>query len=95
MEILITVILGLFAICNLAVAFGMPLQTMYEDFWESQKVIGKITANIFYLPAWLIKGLLYVVVIALYYILWTTYWLTMKLFSGVRFLFNRAGKFVL
>lgn len=95
MEILAIVVLGLVAICNLFVAFGMPLQTMYEDFWYNQKVIGKITANIFYLPAWVTKGLLYAVVYVLYYLLWGTYWLTMKLFSGLRFLHNRATKFIL
>lgn len=95
MEILAIIIFGLFVACNLAVFFGMSLKSMYNDFWANQKPIGKITANIFYAPAWVLKGLLYAAVIALYYLLWGLYWLTMKLFSGLRFAYNRAIKFEL
>lgn len=95
MEILAIVIFGLLVACNLAVFFGMPLKSMYNDFWANQKPIGKITANIFYAPAWVLKGLMYAAVIALYYLLWALYWLTMKLFSGLRFAYNRAIKFEL
>lgn len=95
MKILAIVIFDLLAICNLIVFFGMPLKSMYNDFWASQKAIGKITSNIFYAPAWVLKGLLYAAVIALYYLLWALYWLTMKLFSGLRFAYNRATKFEL
>ena len=95
MEIFAIVIFSLFAICNLVVFFGMSLKSMYDDFWTNQKTIGKITSNIFYAPAWMLKGLLYAVVITLYYLLWGLYWLTMKLFSGLRFAYNRATKFKL
>lgn len=44
-----------YAVANILVVINYPIHFMWKEFWVSQKVFGKICANIFYLPAWVIS----------------------------------------
>lgn len=46
---------------NIYVVVTYTAREMKEDFWDEQEVIGKVCANIFYMPAWLLKGIKFVV----------------------------------
>ena len=43
------------AVCNVVVASTMSAKEMHEDFVEGQNCVGKVLANTFYFPAWIIK----------------------------------------
>lgn len=52
------VVLGIaYAACNLVTAKIMSAKEMAEDFIKDQCLVGRICANIFYAPAWFLKGL--------------------------------------
>lgn len=44
-------------VCNLIVSYRYTAQEMHDRFIEGQCLVGKIAANIFYSPAWALKGL--------------------------------------
>ena len=46
-----------YGICNLVMAYRRDAAEMYDEIIDGQCVVGKICANIFYLPAWVLKGL--------------------------------------
>jgi hypothetical protein len=48
-------VITFWAISNIAVASTMTKAEMYEDFVTGQNKVGKILANTFYFPAWIIK----------------------------------------
>ena len=54
----VTVVLLIFyAIINLFTAKCWSAREMKQDFIEGQCLVGRIFANIFYAPAWFLKGL--------------------------------------
>lgn len=54
----IIVLLVWYIFCNVAVPCILSTEEMKEDLWEDQNIIGKILANSFYLPAWILKGIM-------------------------------------
>lgn len=46
-----------YGVCNLVMAYRRDASEMYGEIIEGQCVVGKICANIFYIPAWFLKGL--------------------------------------
>lgn len=46
---------------NLVVAKKMTAKNMYYSFIDGQCIVGMICANIFYTPAWFLKGIKFVV----------------------------------
>lgn len=54
-------VLVVYIAINLVVAKKMTAKDMYEDFIDGQCTVGMICANIFYAPAWLLKGIKFVV----------------------------------
>lgn len=48
-------VITFWAVSNIAVASTMTKEEMHEDFVTGQNKVGKILANTFYLPAWIIK----------------------------------------
>lgn len=46
-----------YGICNLVMAYRNTAHEMYDEIINGQCVVGMICANIFYLPAWVLKGL--------------------------------------
>lgn len=61
-KIIEAIILIFYVVVNLVVAKKMSARNMYEEFIEGQCTVGMICANIFYAPAWVLKGLKLVVV---------------------------------
>lgn len=61
-KVIEAIILVIYVVINLVVAKKMSARNMYEDFIEGQCTVGMICANIFYAPAWILKGLKLVVV---------------------------------
>ena len=46
--------------CNIVVLItGYKPSDLYQEFWEKQSWIGRILANLFYAPAWLISFAIY------------------------------------
>lgn len=56
-KILLVVIILFYLLCNIGVTKTMSAKEMYAEFVDGQCVIGKYCANIFYLPAWILKFL--------------------------------------
>ena len=54
-----------YAVANILVVINYPITFMWEEFWVKQKWFGKICANIFYLPAWVISFALVAVIFIL------------------------------
>ena len=61
MKIFIIAVICLYAAINIVTAKVMNAKEMKEDFINGQCLVGKIAANIFYAPAWLLKALKVVV----------------------------------
>lgn len=60
-EVLLTVFLiAAYAVINLRTAKVMSARDMRHAFIEGQCVVGMICANIFYAPAWFLKGVRFV-----------------------------------
>jgi hypothetical protein len=95
MKIAFLIIVGIYALLNLVVAFGMSLKAMYEDFWVGQCWIGRICANLFFAMAWIIKGCLYALVIALYWVLWVVRYVITVLYRILKVLYGRAISYML
>lgn len=57
MKIFIIAVICLYAAINIVTAKVMNAKEMKEDFINGQCLVGKIAANIFYAPAWLLKAL--------------------------------------
>lgn len=63
MQTVITIgTLVLYIVFNLITARKWSAREMKRDFVDGQCLVGKIFANIFYAPAWFLKGVRYVVV---------------------------------
>lgn len=66
MKMLIAIILlSAYLIINLITTRVLSAKQMKEAFIDGQCVVGRIFANIFYLPAWFFKGLKFVVMVAI------------------------------
>lgn len=52
---MLSILVAIFVLCNLCVYIGMTKKEMIEDFWINQNVAGKVFANLFYFPAWVLK----------------------------------------
>ncbi len=57
MKIFIIAVICLYAAINIVTAQVMNAKEMKEEFITGQCLVGKIAANIFYAPAWLLKAL--------------------------------------
>ena len=57
LKIISIIALSLWVISNLYVAVTETAEEMREDFVENQCLVGKVCANIFYAPAWVLKVL--------------------------------------
>lgn len=57
MKILFIALVCLYAAINIVTAKVMNAKEMKEEFITGQCLVGKIAANIFYAPAWLLKAL--------------------------------------
>lgn len=57
LKIISIIALSLWVISNLYVAVTETAEKMREDFVKNQCLVGKICANIFYAPAWVLKML--------------------------------------
>ena len=57
MKILFIALVCLYAAINIVTAKVMNAKEMKEEFITGQCLVGKIAANIFYSPAWLLKAL--------------------------------------
>ena len=65
MKALFVIAVILYATFNLITAKIYSVQEMKRDFVDGQCLVGKVFANVFYLPAWALKGLRCVVVMAI------------------------------
>lgn len=57
MKILFIALVCLYAAINIVTSKVMSAKEMKEEFINGQCLVGKIAANIFYAPAWLLKAL--------------------------------------
>ena len=57
MKIFIIAVICLYAAINIVTAKVMSAAEMKEKYINGQCLVGKIAANIFYAPAWLLKAL--------------------------------------
>lgn len=62
MKALLIIIVVLYTAFNLITAKLYSAREMKHDFIDGQCIVGKVFANIFYLPAWVLKGLRFIVV---------------------------------
>lgn len=57
MKIFIIAVICLYAAINIVTAKVKSAKEMKEEYINGQCLVGKIAANIFYAPAWLLKAL--------------------------------------
>lgn len=57
MRIVVIVVVVIYAIFNIIMANRYSAKEMYDEIIVGQCPVGKFFANIFYLPAWILKGL--------------------------------------
>ena len=81
-----------YAVANVLVVVKYPIAFMWQEFWVEQKWFGKICANVFYLPAWIISFVLVATVIVLNVIIVPLYKLFKLLVKWINPLFNQALK---
>lgn len=81
-----------YAVANILVVINYPITFMWEEFWVKQKWFGKICANIFYLPAWVISFALVAIIFILNIVIMPLYKLFKALAKWVNPLFNQALK---
>ena len=81
-----------YAVANILVVINYPITFMWKEFWVEQKWFGKICANIFYLPAWIISFALVAIVIVLNVIIVPLYKLFKILAKWINPLFSQALK---
>jgi hypothetical protein len=95
------VILGIlclvaWGIANLIVAFHYSIKSMVECFWKEQTIMGKICANVFYTPAWVLIVTLTAVVCLAYWVCAPLYNIFKKFVCKFLYpLYARAIKFEL
>ena len=57
-----------YGVLNVLIVYHYPIPFMWQEFWVEQKWFGKICANLFYLPAWVIKFIMVALVCVLNFI---------------------------
>ena len=62
MKILILAIICLYLAINIVIAKMMDAKEMKKHFIDGQCIIGRVAANVFYTPAWLLKFIRIIVV---------------------------------
>ena len=62
MKIFLIVLICLYIVFNCTTAKLIGAEEMKQRFIDGQCVVGKIAANIFYAPAWLLKGVKFLAV---------------------------------
>ena len=81
-----------YALANILVVANYPIRFMWEEFWIEQKWYGKICANVFYLPAWVMSFLIVGIVSLLNFIIVPLSKLFNKLAKCINPIFKRAIK---
>ena len=81
-----------YALSNILVVANYPIRFMWEEFWTKQKWYGKICANVFYLPAWVMSFLLVGIVSLLNFIIVPLSKFFNKLAKWINPIFKRAIK---
>ena len=81
-----------YAVANILVVINYPICYMWREFWVRQKWFGKICANVFYLPAWIISFVLVALVCVLNVIIVPIYKLLKVLALWINPLFKKAIK---
>jgi hypothetical protein len=81
-----------YAVANALVVINYSIRFMWQEFWIEQKWFGKICANIFYLPAWVVNFVLVAIVCVLNCVFMPIYKLFKILAHWINPLFNRAIK---
>ena len=61
-KIILIVLACIYAAFNFLTAKLMSAKEMKREFVDGQCVVGRVFANIFYLPAWVLKALRFVVI---------------------------------
>lgn len=61
MKLAIIISICLFAALNVITSKRWSATEMKENYIDGQCIVGKIAANIFYFPAWVLKGLKFVI----------------------------------
>ena len=61
MKIFIIVVVCVYLAFDIVTAKMMTAKEMKEHFIDNQCIVGKIAANIFYAPAWFLKGLKFII----------------------------------
>lgn len=61
MKILIIIIACLYFALNFVTAKMMNAKEMKKHFIDGQCIVGKAFANTFYIPAWILKGLKFII----------------------------------
>jgi len=61
-KIILSVVFVLYMAFIFATSHHLDAREMKKHFIDGQCVVGKIFANVFYAPAWLLKGIRFVVV---------------------------------
>ena len=54
-ELIFILVIAFYIGCNIYVNFNMSAKDMYEEFVVDQNTTGKIFANVYYAPAWILK----------------------------------------
>ena len=57
-----------YAVLNILIVYHYSIAFMWQEFWVGQKWFGKICANLFYLPSWVIKFVMVILVCVLNFI---------------------------
>ena len=81
-----------YAVANILVIINYSIAFMWREFWVEQKWFGKICANVFYLPAWIISFVIVALVIILNVIIVPLYKLFRVLAKWINPLFKQAIK---
>ena len=81
-----------YLIANILVVINYSITFMWKEFWVEQKWFGKICANVFYLPAWVISFTLVAMVIVLTIIIVPLYEVFKMFAKWITPLFHRALK---
>lgn len=93
--VLSILVLLVYAVANILVAWRYSPKLMWKEFWKEQKWCGKICANVFYLPAWIINLVLMVFVCLVCWVLMPIYKLLKALIKWLYPLYKKAIKFEL
>lgn len=68
-----------YVVLNVLVVYHYTIPIMWQEFWVNQKVFGRICINLFYLPSWVIKFVMVVLVCLLNFIFVPLF----KIFRGI------------